>query len=241
MEYWQELLSDEVLAASAGQTLWRGAYAARLPDGSGLLLPLRDLGESAVAGLIVNQASFAVFDRLSGLLSELARRFAPDVVVGLPTLGHGLGAEVARSLGHANWVAPGTSRKFWYRESLSVPLTSITTPGAGRRLWLDPRLLSRLAGRRVLVVDDVVSTGTSLQAGFDLLAAAAITPVAAVAVMLQGDRWCRTLGDRVPVAGVFATPLFAREGDAWRPRPETCRTEACPLGAVPRSRISCDI
>lgn len=227
MEYWQDLLSPQAVEEAGGATLWRGTYTARLPDGTGLVLPLRDLGESAVAGLIINQASFPVFDRLAALLAILARRYAPDVVVGLPTLGHGLGAAVARALGHANWVAPGTSRKFWYRESLSVPLTSITTPGAGRRLWLDPRLLPRLTGRRVLVVDDVVSTGTSLRAGLELLEAAGVSPVAAVAVMLQGDRWRAPIGEDLEVAGVFATPLFARDHDGWRARGETLMQAHC--------------
>jgi len=119
MEYWQNFLPPRQ-AGEAEPGIWTDRTEARMPDGNRLVLPLRDLGEFAVAGLIANQASFAVFDRLTGWLAELARRFAPDVVVGLPTLGHAFGVGVARALGHANWVAPGTSRKFWYDEALSV-------------------------------------------------------------------------------------------------------------------------
>jgi adenine/guanine phosphoribosyltransferase-like PRPP-binding protein len=232
MEYWQELLPPAAPGEPAPGT-WTTSYPAPLPDGSRLLLPLRDLGEAAVAGLIVNQASFAVLDRLTLWLAQVARRFAPEVVVGVPTLGHALGAAVARSLGHPNWVALGTSRKLWYDESLSVPLASITSPAGGRRLWLDPRLLPRLAGRRALLVDDVVSTGTSLAAGLDLLAAAGVAPVGAAAIMLQGNRWRTRIARRVAVAAVFATPLFRRAPAGWQARWETAAVENCPLTATP--------
>jgi hypothetical protein len=63
-----------------------GRYIARMSDGSGLALPLRDLGQTAVAGLIVNQASFAVVDRLSTWMGKIAADLAPESVAGLPTL-----------------------------------------------------------------------------------------------------------------------------------------------------------
>jgi adenine/guanine phosphoribosyltransferase-like PRPP-binding protein len=199
--------------------VYRDRYPATMPDGRALVLPLRDLGETAVAGLIANQAAFVVVDALAAWMAAQVVRFAPEVVVGLPTLGHVFGAAVARALGHPNWVAPGTTRKLWYDEALSVPLSSITAPGAGRRMWLDPRLLSRLAGRRVLLVDDVISTGTSVRAGLALLRAAGITPVAVCVAMVQGDRWKSGWQPGLPVVGAFATPLFDRAQDGWRVRP----------------------
>jgi adenine/guanine phosphoribosyltransferase-like PRPP-binding protein len=218
-EFWQDFEAD----APHGPP-YTDRYPARMPDGSALVLPLRDLGESAVAGLIANQASFAVVDALAGWMAEAVRRFAPEIVVGLPTLGHVLGATVARRLGHPNWAAPGTTRKLWYDEALSVPLASITAPGPGRRMWLDPRLLPRLQGRRVLLVDDVISNGTSARAGLALLRAAHITPVAACVAMIQGNRWVADWPAALPVVGAFATPRFARAPDGWRPETGTSVT-----------------
>lgn len=215
-DYWQDFQAD----AAHGPT-YTDRYPARMPDGSVLVLPLRDLGKTAVAGLIANQASFAVVDALATWMAEAARRFGPEIVVGLPTLGHVFGAAVARRLGHANWAALGTTRKLWYDEALSVPLSSITAPGAGRRMWLDPRLLPRLRGRRVLLVDDVISTGASARAGLALLRAAGIAPVAVCVAMIQGDRWKPDWLDTMPVVGAFATPLFDRTAEGWRARPET--------------------
>jgi adenine/guanine phosphoribosyltransferase-like PRPP-binding protein len=218
LEFWQDFQAD-----AAHGPIYTDSYPARMPDGRVLALPLRDLGETAVAGLIANQASFAVVDALARWMAEAAARFAPEIVAGLPTLGHVFGASVARLLGHANWAALGTTRKLWYDEALSAPLSSITAPGAGRRLWLDPRLLPRMIGRRVLLVDDVISTGASARAGLAVLRAAGIVPLAVCVAMIQGDRWRADWPDAVPVVGAFATPLLDRTAEGWRVRPGTRR------------------
>lgn len=192
-----------------------------MPDGSYLDLPLRDFGETAVAGLIANQTSFAVLDALAAWVADAARPHRPEIVVGMPTLGHTVGAAVARALGHPNWVAPSTTRKRWYNDALSVPLASITAPPTGpnaaRRAWLDPRLLPRLQGRRVLLVDDVISTGSSALAGLALLRAAGIEPVALAVAMIQGELWRAHWPATLPVAAAFTTPRFRRTGNAWTP------------------------
>lgn len=207
-------------------------YGARMPDGRFLIQPLRQLPADparAVASLISTQAAFTVERALTGWLAEVARPFAPEIVVGLPTLGLIFARPVAEALGHANWVAAGYSRKFWYDEALSEPISSITSPGQDKRLWLDPRMLPRLRGRRVLLVDDVISTATSIVAALRLLARAEIVPVAVVAAMLQTRRWQDRLGDAPPIAGVFATPFFRRHDDGWHPESGTLADQACPL------------
>jgi hypothetical protein len=130
-EFWQDFQAD----AAHGPT-YTDCYPARMPDGRALLLPLRDLGETAVAGLIANQASFAVVDALAGWMAAAAAPFAPEIVVGLPTLGHVFGAAVARLLGQANWAALGTTRKLWYDEALYETARRI---GAGIGLTLNPQ------------------------------------------------------------------------------------------------------
>lgn len=210
MDYWQHFIDTPSTTRP-----WHGFYDAAMPDGRTLRLPLRDLGETAIAGLIVNQASFAVADALAAFLADALAPMRPEVIVALPTLGHAVGAAVARLLGHTNWVALGTSRKIWYEEALSVPLASITSPGAGRRLWLDPRILPRLAGRRAVLIDDVISTGASMRAGLAVLSAAGITPIAAGVAMAQTSRWRAGWAPDLPLVSGFATPLFHREGEGW--------------------------
>jgi adenine/guanine phosphoribosyltransferase-like PRPP-binding protein len=124
-------------------------------------------------------------------------------------------------------VAPGTTRKLWYDEALSVPVSSITSPGEGRHLWLDPRLVPDLAGRRVLLVDDVISTGSSILAGLALLERAGVAPVAIGAAMLQGDRWRARLPGDIPVLAAFATPIFSRAPEGWQAIPGTAPEAFC--------------
>ena len=214
-EYWQTF----TLPPDPSPKVWHESYAAPMRDGTALVLPLRDYGATAQAGLIVNQASFAVVDALVMWIAADVQHVGAEVVVGLPTLGHTLGAGVARVLRHTNWVAPGTTRKRWYDEALSVPTRSVTAPGDGRTMWLDPRLLGRLAGRRVLVVDDVISTGSSARAGIGLLARAGIVPVAFAVAMSQGNEWRKQWHADIPLIAAFETPIFTRAGECWTPLP----------------------
>ena len=223
MEFWQSFG-----AAQGGEGPFTDRYPAPMPGGSRLVLPLRDYGEIAVAGFIANQAAIAVAKRIGGWMAEAARGLGADVVVGLPTLGQVFAPLVAEGLGHANWVAPGWSRKRWYDEALSVPASSSTAPGE-RRLWLDPRILPRLAGRRALLVDDVISTGSSALAGVALLERAGARPCALLVAMAQGDRWRTSWPADIPVRAAFATPIFARAPGGWMPREGTAPIDLCPL------------
>lgn len=194
---------------------WTDRLPAAMPDGGVLPLPIRDYGEIGVGGLIANQAAIAVVKRLATWMAEAARALDAEVVVGLPTLGQVFAPLVADALGHANWVAPGYSRKRWYDEALRVPIASSTAPDS-RSLWLDPRLLPRLQGRRALLVDDVLSTGASAKAGLSLLAKVGVAPVGVCVAMVQGDRW-QAGWPALPVAAAFATPLLTRVEGGWAP------------------------
>lgn len=222
-EFWQDLFAAGTLPGddAAG---YQGLYPARLPDGRQIALPIRTLpgdGTQGVASLIVNQAGFAVADALAEVLAARLASHAPEVVVGLPTLGLGLADAVARRLGHRRMVPMGTSRKFWYDEDLSEPLSSITTPGQGKRLYLDPRMLPLLSGRRVALVDDVASTGSTLRAALAVLAKAGVTPVACGFAMTQGQLWSVAVPPGMGFEAAIATPRLRLGTDQrWRPDPK---------------------
>ncbi|UHS57566.1 phosphoribosyltransferase [Agrobacterium vaccinii] len=218
-EFWQEIHAPGSFDVTGPHT---GFFPVMLDDGRQLRLPIRPLadGEHALASLIINQASFSVVEALADALAQKLEAFDIDVVVGLPTLGLTLASEVARRLGHSRYVPLGTSRKFWYLDELSVPMSSITT-AQQKRLYIDPRMLPLLEGRRVALVDDVISSGTSIIAGLSLLAASNIEPVVIGAAMLQSDRWREKLADfgaHWPgrVQGVFTTPMLKKAGDGWQ-------------------------
>ncbi|NGO66211.1 phosphoribosyltransferase [Rhizobium daejeonense] len=216
-DFWQDIHAARSFDPSGPH---EARFPATLDDGRQMLLPIRALadGRYGIASLIVNQASFAVLRALAGDLATKLEAYRPEVIVGLPTLGLTLAAAVAEALGHTRYVPLGTSRKFWYEDELSVPLTSITTPNQQKRLYVDPRMLPLIQGGRVVLIDDVMSSGASMAAGLSLLAAVGVEPVAVGAAMLQTDRWrsaIAAVGAQWPerVVGAFSTPLLVRSGD----------------------------
>lgn len=218
-EFWQEIHPPRTFETAGPHSAF---FPAELDDNRQICLPIRPLadGEHALASLIVNQASFEVVEALSADLAATLAPFEPDVVIGLPTLGLTLAAAVARHLGHQRYVPLGTSRKFWYLEELSVPMSSITTKQE-KRLYIDPRMLPLIEDKRVALVDDVISSGSSIVAGLSLLAASGIRPVVIGAAMLQSDRWGQKIADFGPewpakVRGVFATPMLTKTEGGWR-------------------------
>lgn len=220
-DFWQEIHPPGSFETGSDFTSF---FIAELEDGRQLRLPIRVLsdGEHALASLIINQASFTVLDVLAESLAAKIEPSGIDVVAGLPTLGLTLAAAVAQKLGHSRYVPLGTSRKFWYRDELSVALSSITTPEQQKRLYVDPRMLPLLEGRRVALIDDVISSGTSIVAGLDLLASCGTEPVVIGAAMLQSDRWRARLDAaglqwQTRTKGVFATPILERTAEGkWR-------------------------
>jgi len=219
-EFWQD-----IAPAGTYDTVgpFTDGYPAILPDGRELLLPIRTLpgdGTHGVAGLICNQASFAVLDALADMLAAIVAPLAPEVIVGVPTLGLPLAEGVARRLGHSRLVPLSTSRKFWYRDDLAEVLASITTPERRKSLYIDPRMLPLLENKRAVVIDDVVSSGQSLTAVLRLLARAEVTPLAVAVAMEQGQNWRNALAEANPawpglVHGVFRSPLLRREEHGW--------------------------
>jgi adenine/guanine phosphoribosyltransferase-like PRPP-binding protein len=222
-QYWQ-IIEPAGTFDPAPVAGFADGFPAALPDGRQFLLPIRVLpgdGSAAVASLIINQASFAVEDALAETMAALLRPYKPDVIVGVPTLGLPLASNVARRLGHSRMVALGTSRKFWYRQDLSTPMSSITSPDQPKTIYLDPRSLPLLEGRRVAVVDDVISSGASMTAVLALLERAGIEPVAIAAAMLQGGKWRAALArwqDRI-VAPLASPRMTRTESGRWVPEP----------------------
>lgn len=194
----------------------------RLDDDAVLELPVRPLLADpgrALASLIANQASFDVVAQLAARMADLARPCNPDVIVGLPTLGMVFAPPIAQALGHSRWVPLGYSRKFWYDEALGTPVRSMTTPGAGKWIYLDPNQLPLVQGRSVLLVDDAVSTGGTLVQAWDLLERLGANVVGAVVAMRQGRAWRSSLGPaRVSrLHGVFDSPVLEWRSEGWWP------------------------
>lgn len=221
--YWQCIVTADELAQPT-QPPYQRSYPARLRDGRYLLLPLRGLPGDAtrcMTSLVANQAALEVVQALTQSMVEQARAFPVDAVVGLPTLGLSFAPGVARGLGHARFVPLGFSRKYWYRDELSEPVRSISSPGQEKKLYLDPHQTSLLEGRRVLVVDDTVSTGSTMLSGLRLLARCGAQVEVIAVAMRQGTRWRERLrhadGRPMTVLGALDAPMLVRAPGGWVP------------------------
>ncbi|PKO14199.1 MAG: adenine phosphoribosyltransferase [Chloroflexi bacterium HGW-Chloroflexi-10] len=78
------------------------------------------------------------------------------------------------------------SYKPYMGEALRVETNSITT-GAVQSLILDEKDFRLVEGKRVLIVDDVISTGSTLEGMRKLMAMAGATIVGEAAVFTEGD------------------------------------------------------
>lgn len=221
--YWQRF-EEGWPAGEEPAPPFRFGYPARLPDGRVLVLPLRRLpdGAGAVASLIANQASLAVVSGLADHMARLASRAGAEVVLGLPTLGLAFAPLVAGALGHSRYVPLGYSRKFWYDEVLSEPVSSITSPGGAKRIYLDPNQFALLHDRRIAIVDDAISSGRTVAATVRLLRKLSLEPAAIVVAMTQTKAWrdaLAALGADLParVHGVLSCPRFRLGPDGWLP------------------------
>jgi adenine/guanine phosphoribosyltransferase-like PRPP-binding protein len=208
---------------------YRDVFPVRLPDGDWALLPFLALPpdfDTAIAYLCITENSFELEDRLSSAMAELVRPLQPDIVVGMPTLGMVLAASVGKKLGHPHYVPLSYSRKFWFEDALSIPVNSITTPVQPKMVYIDPRLLYRLEGKRVLLVEDVISTGGTVAAELELMKRIGADVIGVATAIRETRVWIDKLSAidaryRALVTSPICCPLFRKSGDGWIPDPST--------------------
>ena len=92
--------------------------------------------------------------------------------------------------------------KVYMRNPLSVSVNSITTKNE-QHLYLGETEVDMIKGKKVLIVDDVISTGESLTAVRNLVAAAGAIESASCAFLAEGDA-----ADRDDIIFLEKLPLF---------------------------------
>ncbi|MEA2056851.1 MAG: phosphoribosyltransferase family protein [Patescibacteria group bacterium] len=85
------------------------------------------------------------------------------------------------------YVVARKSKKPYMGEALEAEVISITT-GVPQKLYIDEKDLSVLEGKKVALVDDVVSTGATVEALKKLVAKAGGQVAQIVAVFTEGDQ-----------------------------------------------------
>jgi adenine phosphoribosyltransferase len=142
--------------------------------------------------------------------TELVCRVAPELVKKLPPIdaiitaeakGIPLAFEVSRLL-TMNYIIARKSVKPYMRDALSVSVNSITTQKE-QVLCLDHKDVEAIKGKRVAIIDDVISTGESIKAVERLVGEAGGIVVARAAILAEGNA-----ADRDDIIYLERLPLF---------------------------------
>ena len=95
---------------------------------------------------------------------ELAKHLGDcDVLVTAESKGLQLTHVVARELGHHYYAVARKSKKLYMQDGIEVTMKSSITTGAIQKLYLSAHDVNLLKGKKVGIVDDVLSTGASLE------------------------------------------------------------------------------
>ncbi|MCD6421190.1 MAG: phosphoribosyltransferase, partial [Thaumarchaeota archaeon] len=123
------------------------------------------------------------------LISEKVSRFSPEIIVTAESKAIAFAYEAAKLLGHRKFVIARKSVKSYMRDYLVEEVRSITT--SGKQFLVLPREeTERIRGRRVCVLDDVVSTGGTLKGLERLVEGAGGRIVCRAAIWVEGP-WYR--------------------------------------------------
>lgn len=124
----------------------------------------------------------------AGELLKKAPEF--DVLITAEAKGIPLCYEMARQAGTDDYVIARKAPKLYMNNILYTEVDSITTDHV-QTLCIGDKEVSLLKGRRVLIVDDVISTGESLRSIENLVERAGGNIVGRMAVLAEGDAAAR--------------------------------------------------
>lgn len=129
-----------------------------------------------------------------------------DYLITAEAKGIPLAHEMARQNGDSTYFVARKKPKFYMTGVFESTVQSITTAGQ-QTLYLDVEDAEKMKGKRILIVDDVVSTGESLKAVEALVSKAGGNIVGRAAILVEGDAM-----ERIDVTYLQRLPLFNADG-----------------------------
>lgn len=160
------------------------------------ICPLND--KVSIAGFIM----FSDVELTMACAGELLKKCGDfDVILTAESKGIPIAYEMSRQCGKP-YVVARKSVKLYMTEPISVSVKSITTANV-QTLYLSNEKADMLKNKRILIVDDVVSTGESFNALSELVKKAGGKVVTYSAVLAEGDA-----ADRDDIVFLEKLPLF---------------------------------
>ncbi len=167
-------------------------------------LPICPLNENlSIAGFVI----FGDQELTVACARELLERApAYDYIITAEAKGIPLAHEMARQAGAAKYILARKGPKLYMRDIFSVTVNSITT-AKEQKLYLDGADAALMKGKKILIVDDVISTGESLKALEALVEKAGGEICGRMAILAEGDAQVRS-----DLIYLEKLPLFRPDG-----------------------------
>ncbi len=160
-------------------------------------------------GLVI--AGFVIFgdveltEACAKALLEKAPEF--DVLIAPEAKSIPLIYEIAKQCGMNDYLIARKKMKLYMKDAFSTEVQSITTAGT-QHLYLSGEDAAKLKGKRVCIIDDVISTGESLAGVEKLVNEAGGNIVAKLAILAEGKA-----AERSDITFLEPLPLFDSNGD----------------------------
>lgn len=133
---------------------------------------------------------------------ELSEKVDADIILTAEAKGISLAHEIARNIGEKSFVVARKSEKAYMNDPINVEVNSITTKNT-QKLFLDFKDVEKIKGKKIALVDDVISTGESMNALESLVEKAGGKVVQKLAILAEGDA-----ADRDDIIYLEKLPIF---------------------------------
>ncbi|MCM0582307.1 adenine phosphoribosyltransferase [Weissella diestrammenae] len=179
-----------------------GDYTRRLP-----IIPIDETHGMAVFVLLGDARMTHESAKL--LVDKIPDNF--DYLVTTESMGIPLVHEMSVLSLHSEYIVLRQSKKI-YMQSPIAQKDYVDRWGNTKNMYLDAIDSKRLVGKKVVIVDDIVTSGASMAAASELLKSVGAKVVAQAAILAEGDAVHRK--DLVFLEGL---PLFEQNGDDFEP------------------------
>ncbi len=168
-------------------------------------LPLCPVNENLYIGAFVIFGDVELTIACASELLKIAPEY--DYIITAESKGIPLAYEMARQAGDQKWLLARKAAKLYMQDVFSVEVKSITTAKT-QTLYLDGSDAELMKGKRILIVDDVISTGESLRAIEELVEKAGGNVCGRMAILAEGDAQ-----NREDILYLEKLPLFNNKGE----------------------------